>query len=88
MIIGSNNKAISDIKALIGTVADEETASPITLFSEGYILSKHMHSVQYCYPTLANGIAVTAAAGTQIKCKLATKAGGATVNFSVLYHTY
>jgi len=45
---------------LIGLITDKETNN--TIFGKLYELIKHIHSVQYCYPTLANGIQAVASA--------------------------
>jgi hypothetical protein len=52
--------AIKTKTDLIGLITDEEINN--TIFGKLYEIIKHFHSVQYCYPTLANGIQAVASA--------------------------
>jgi hypothetical protein len=53
----TNNNTINDV---IGSKLDDESGN--SLYSKAYTVERHMHSEQYMYPTLANGVTVTSSA--------------------------
>jgi hypothetical protein len=52
---------VTGIKNAIG--ADSDTEASTTIFGRVLVLEKHIHSSAKVYPTLANGVTVTGAAG-------------------------
>lgn len=59
-VVAAGSALNSKINDVIGNKLDDESGNSI--YSLDYTLNKHVHSVQHCYPSLANGI--TAATAT------------------------
>lgn len=56
-----NSSANTTFIDVIGNKTDDEDGT--SLYSQGYIHGKHIHSPGRCYPTLANGVTVSGGDG-------------------------